>query len=78
MFDVKHFELPDHAVIKGELKDNLPFYKEIMNFLKCDQSWLCHEITFNGQSYQNGQIVVVHVEDYFTITVGEIKGILSK
>ena len=77
MFNVCNFILPKAVTLKNDIKDDSPFHKELKTFLSND-SLICSEIVSNNQTYKNGDILVLDIEDDYNISVGLIKTILVK
>ena len=77
MFNVSRFSLPEAVTLKDDIKDDSTFHNELKAFMSND-SLISSEIFVNNQTYKNGDLLALDVEDDFNITVGLIKSILVK
>ena len=62
MFNCSSFSLPKTVTQKKDIMENSPFHTELKSFMSND-SLICNEIFVNNQTYKNGDIVALEIED---------------
>ena len=77
MFDCEDFILPEKAVYKKDVPNNTPIHEELKNFMG-DDDLLVSDISANGQSYRNNDLIVLVMKDCDTLEAGVIQAILIK
>ena len=75
MFNFSKFSLPEAVTIKNDLNNSVPLFTELKAFMNSN-SLICSEIFVNNQSYKNGDLLMIEIEDDYTCSVGLIKTIL--
>jgi hypothetical protein len=77
MFDYSSYVLPEVVISKQEITSDTEFNANLKTFMG-DNDFICSKITVNNQFYQNGDIIIVGIEDCDNLSVGLIKTILIK
>ena len=77
MFDSEDFILPEKAIYKKDVTNNTPVHKELKNFMG-DDDLIVSDISANGQSYRNDDLIVLVMKDCDTLEAGVIQTILIK
>ena len=69
--------LPEKVTCKSEVIEDTPFHLELKQIMQEDDL-LSATITFKGQKYSNGDLVVLSVEDCDRFEIGLVKTIMVK
>ena len=77
MFNFTDFELPEHVILKNEIKADSEFLSGLKSSMS-DNDMICDSIILYNQLYKNGDLVVLGIEDCDNLTVGLIKTIMIK
>ena len=77
MFNFSNFELPEIVFSKIEIKEESQFHSHLKGAMGSNDL-VCASIIVNNQSYKNGDVVVVGIEDSDNLVVGLIKSVLVK
>ena len=77
MFNFTSYHLPELVQSKKDLKEETEFEKKLKSSMGNDDL-ICNNIFVHNQTYKNGDIVVVKIEDSDNLTIGLIKSILIK
>ena len=77
MFNSEAFILPQQVTYKKNLSSDTSFHQELKNFM-CDEDMLSSEIIADGQTYKNGDLIVLQIDDCDTLKVGLIQSILIR
>ena len=77
MFDYHPYEIPEHVVNKRDIKEDSDFNIQLKRSMGISD-FLCKTVSVNNQSYKNGDIIIVGIEDSDNMSVGIIMSILVK
>ena len=69
--------LPKIISYKKDLIPETAFHQELASFMD-SEDMLSSEITVRGQTYENGDLIVVKMEDSDTAKIGIVQSILIK
>ena len=62
MFSESVYKVPEHVTYERDVNDDSDYYILLKNFMN-STDFLCDSICVNNQSYKNGDLIVVDVED---------------
>ena len=77
MFRTEDYKLPKIISYKKDLIPETAFHQELASFMD-SEDMLSSEITVRGQTYENGDLIVVKMEDSDTAKIGIVQSILIK
>ena len=77
MFDFSLYVLPELVIRKQDITSDTEFNANLLTFMGAND-FICSKITVNNQFYQNGDVIIVGIEDCDNLNVGLIKTILIK
>ena len=77
MFNFSPYILPEAVMKKSEISDESSFNVTLKAFMgDCDL--ICKSILVNDQNYENGDLIVLDLDDCDSLTVGHVQTILIK
>ena len=76
MFSASPYVLPKEVLRKTEL-NNSSFNTNLKDFVG-PNDYVCSSITVKNQLYQNGDLIVIGIEDVYNLYVGLVKTIVVK
>lgn len=77
MFNIAEFTLPENSISKNKIPLDDHVHELVTNFIG-NNDLVCSEISFRGQDYSNGDLVVLKVVDCDELVVGLIQTIVVK
>ena len=77
MFNYKQLSVPRDAIKKSDLNQDHDLYAELSSFMSTGDL-LSNEVHVNDQSYKNGDLLVLNMEDCDVVKVGLVVAILIK
>ena len=77
MFQSDDFTLPQQIAYKKNLSPDTEFHKELASFMN-SEDMISSEIIAHGQTYKNGDLIVLKMEDCDEAKVGLIQSILIR
>ena len=77
MFNFAPFILPEVVLGKSEVTEDSDLHKNLKTFMG-DSDVICSNVEVNNQVYQNGDLIVLDVNDNDNMDVGHIQTVLIK
>ena len=62
MFSESVYKVPEHVVYERDVINDSDYYMLLKNFMN-PSDFICDSICVNNQSYKNGDLIVVDIED---------------